>query len=144
MQWVWISSPHNPHSITKYIQALAPSNNWLVVKDLIADRAVIIGQGGSLGWTLYNCINGCCYAVYQADMRGTLPATVHFHREREEWIRDGGGTDRDKTQVWVNEFIPLQWPGQYRIQLQHSQHNTSTRLGKQNPAPPLQIICELK
>ena len=71
MQWVWISSPHNPHSITKYIQALAPSNNWLVVKDLIADRAVIIGQGGSLGWTLYNCINGCCYAVYQADMRGT-------------------------------------------------------------------------
>ena len=97
MQWVWISSPHNPHSITKYIQALAPSNNWLVVKDLIADRAVIIGQGGSLGWTLYNCINGCCYAVYQADMRGTLPATVHFHPEREEWIRDGGETDRDKT-----------------------------------------------
>ena len=134
MQWVWISSPHNPHSITKYIQALAPSNNWLVVKDLIADRAVIIGQGGSLGWTLYNCINGCCYAVYQADMRGTLPATVHFHPEREEWIRDGGGTDRDKTQVWVNEFIPLQWqwPGQYRVQLQHSPTS----------APGLEIVLE--
>ena len=64
-----------------------------------------------------------------------LPATVHFHPEREEWIRDGGETDRDKTQVWVNEFIPLQWPGQYRIQLQHSpthQHQA----GKTEPSSP--------
>ena len=98
-------------TFNKHTQALARSNNWLVVKVLIADTAVIIGQGGSLGWTLHSCINGCYYAVYQADMRATLPATVHFHPEREEWIQDGGETDRDKTQVWVNEFIPLQWPG---------------------------------
>ena len=112
-------------TFNNHTQALARSNNWLVVKVLIADTAVIIGQGGSLGWTLHNCINGCYYAVYQADMRATLHATVHFHPEPEEWIQDGGETDRDRTQVWVNEFIPLQCQvtaSQYSILLQHSQH----------------------